>query len=183
MKKQTLFSFLIIFIILSCKGPQGAIGPQGQKGDTGAVGATGATGKDGANGTSATARYYDYTLSFTGLESLSTTQYRIKNYDLTKEFPISYVFSNNGTFLKPIPSTVVAEDIITKTSKVVYLDVTYSTVGTSALIFIGDLYYKSNGAATYQFRTVLVPMLKGGRLNYNVNYSELEKKYNLVEAK
>ena len=167
---------------LGATGATGATGAQGIQGNTGATGATGAQGIQGVQGntgaSSGTARYYDYNLLFEGATPSSKTNFLIPNFNSAKEFAITYVF--NESLVKPLNFSGVAQDIVKKTSNIVDMYVTY-TEGTTGLVFVSEFNYRQNGAATFKFRTVVIPMVAGGRINSRIPYEEIKKLYNLPD--
>jgi hypothetical protein len=86
----------------------------------------------------------------------------------------------SGSLVKPLPLNGIAQDIVTKSSKFVEMDVTYTSSNTG-LVFVAEYNYAKNGSAKYQFRSVAVPMVNGGRIA-NMSYEDLQKKYTLVDG-
>ena len=150
----------------------GATGATGSTGATGPAGSTGATGPAGAN--ASTARYYDFTLDFTGSTSSPVKDYIIPNFKVDSEIPITYVISSSLFNLLPINQNAVFE-ADGKTINIIDMSATH---GTSGLMFIREYNYAKNGVSSYKFRTVLIPMVKGGRVA-SVTYEELAEMYNL----
>ncbi|MCP9763917.1 hypothetical protein [Lacihabitans soyangensis] len=188
--KRLFYSLVFFgFLFAACEGPagpQGEVGPVGPTGATGAAGPAGkdgtngkdgAAGKDGKDGTSATARYYDFELDWTGTTSTSVENYRIPNWDFNKFYAITYVFS--GSLYKPL-GFVAVEDLLTKTTNVVDMQETYTNSPTG-LMFVTDLRYKENGPSRYKFRVVVAPMVAGGRMAADTPYEVVKARYGLKD--
>lgn len=182
-----------VVLLNSCKGDTGPVGPagaQGAKGDTGATGVTGATGATGPQGpqgiqgpagtssAAATARYYDYTLSWTGTTPSPTKNYQITNFKSNSEMMFTYVISSNLFDQLPIVNGATFEANGT-TINIVDMNFSYGSSGT---IYISEFNYAKNGPSDYKFRTIVVPMVAGGRINKDISYEEIEKNYKLVKG-
>jgi hypothetical protein len=163
-----ILNTILLAVLFSCEGPEGKIGPQGTKGD---VGPAGPAGKDAA-----TARYYDYKLTWTGSLVTPTKEFEIPNFKSTSEYAITYII---GSLIEPLPlKNAAAFEADGKTINIVDMSITY---GSSGLTFTREWRYKENGFSEYNFRTVVVPMVKGGRLNSNMPYETLKKLYKLPD--
>jgi hypothetical protein len=191
--KNLVFLLAVTFFLTCCKGEKGdvgpigatgATGPQGVQGNTGATGATGAQGIQGvqgntgaSSGTAATARYYDYVLSWTGSTSSPTTNFTIPNYKSDSELPITYVISSS-VIMKQLP---LKDDAVSKTNGTTTIVDLNASYGVSGTIYLSEWRYKENGISSYKFRTVLIPMVAGGRINSRIPYEEIKKLYNLPD--
>lgn len=90
---------------------------------------------------------------------------------------ITFVISSNLFDQLPIKdgATFTANG---STIKIVDMSCSYGNSGT---VFISEFNYSKNGASDYKFRTVIIPMVAGGRIA-NMSYEDLQKKYTLVDG-
>jgi hypothetical protein len=170
--KNLVFLLGVTFFLTCCKGEKGDVGPIGATGATGPQGPQGNTGAPGA-----TARYYDYISSWTGSTSSPVSNFTIPNYKSDSEFPITYLVSSSVIF-KQLPLKDEAVIKTNGTATIVDLNANYGVNGT---IYFSDWRYKENGISSYKFRTVVIPMVAGGRINSRIPYEEIKKLYNLPD--
>jgi hypothetical protein len=193
--KRLIYSLVLFgFLFAACEGPagpQGAVGPVGPQGPAGANGVAGATGtagkdgtngKDGKDGTSATARYYDFTQTWTGsLPGSVENYYLVKPFNKANEYILVYL--KDGSFYTPLPIKGGGYESDGKTLNIVDFRFSYAplTSAAEALLFVDEWNYAKNGASSYSFRVIVAPMVAGGRLSANTPYEVVKKKYNLPD--
>ncbi|MDP1814390.1 MAG: hypothetical protein Q8K92_08075 [Leadbetterella sp.] len=186
MKRLLYSSIFLVFLLAACEGPAGPtgpVGPAGPTGNTGATGAAGAAGKDGTNGkdgkdgTSATAKYYDFELDWTGTIPSSSENYKIPNFNPDTMFPI--VYAKSSSLFKPLP---IVNDALSESGTTAINIVDMAAVfGSSGLLFIDEWNYSKNGPSRYKFRVVVIPMVAGGRLAADTPYEALKTRYGLKD--
>lgn len=183
--RKLIYLSIISAFLFACEGEQGPAGPQGPIGPQGATGANGPTGPQGAQGpkgdkgdpgTSATARYYDFTLSWTGASLFSLNEYTLPKFDPLKEYVILYISSSDLLF-HPMPYYGAARTTggITEVVDMKY----YYTQSGKFSVYNRD--YDDIGAATFKFRAVVAPMVAGSRISSETPYEQVKEMFNLPD--
>lgn len=184
--KKTIYLVLTAFMLFGCEGKEGPIGPQGlqgaagpigPKGNVGTKGDKGDKGEKGDPGTSAVARYYDFSLTWNGVQLFSTNEYTLLSFDRTKEYIIVYA-NSEGLIFNPLPTNGSVTNSLGQFKTVDFRNY-YTATGK---ISISNWNYREVGASTFRFRTVVAPMIAGAKMNADLPYSDLEKMYKLLPA-
>lgn len=194
--RKLIYVSIISVLLFACEGKEGAEGPMGPQGATGAIGPQGVPGVQGPAGqvgpqgpqgpkgdkgdpgTSATARYYDFTRSWTSASSAPTELgFSVKDFNPGKELIIVYC-NMSDVLYAPLP---VVNDAVLNTAgvaKIVELIYRYSASG---LINISEWKYASNGNSAYKFRAVIIPMIPGARISPDTPYEQVKEMFNLPD--